>query len=76
MINLKLKNIGDFFVNSKYAFLIAILFIFLCGYSIFTSFDSTSNIENSQSVNITLVTNKVIVLDAGHGNPDLRSYWI
>ena len=68
MINLKLKDIGNFFVYSKYAFLIAILFIFVCGYIFFTSIDNYGKLA---SVNTTLVTNKVIVLDAGHGAPDL-----
>ena len=65
---MNLKSVLNFLINKKYAFIFVLLFIFLLGYSFFTSFDTYNELA---SVNTTLVTNKVIVLDAGHGAPDL-----
>lgn len=49
-----------------------LLILLLIGISIFTYTVTTSRVYNAVQVVSLPITNKVVVLDAGHGKPDER----
>lgn len=61
-------------ISKKRLMFVAIVVVCsIFSFSLFRQIDRENNLESTQTVALP-VSNKVVVLDAGHGSPDNRSY--